>query len=84
MQSAKFRLHNFCVILCYCLQIIAVDARNHGDSPHTYAFSYDHLCADTVKIMKDLKLQNATLMGHSMGGRAMMLVALKYVRLKLF
>lgn len=62
-------------------KIIAVDARNHGDSPHTYAFSYNHLCVDTVELMKDLKLKNATLMGHSMGGRAMMLVALQYPHL---
>lgn len=62
-------------------KIIAVDARNHGDSPHTYAFSYHHLCADIIEIMKDLELKNATLMGHSMGGRAMMLVALQYPHL---
>jgi pimeloyl-ACP methyl ester carboxylesterase len=61
------------------LQIIAVDARNHGDSPHAQEMDYHLLAEDVVKLMDDLSIEKATLVGHSMGGRAMMLLALTKV-----
>lgn len=60
-------------------KIIAVDARNHGDSPHTTQHTYDHLVEDLKKLLERLKISKASFLGHSMGGRAMMLFALKYV-----
>lgn len=59
--------------------MIAVDARNHGESPHTSELTYNHLAADIKALMYDLSIKKATLIGHSMGGRAVMLVALRYV-----
>ncbi|KAG8236774.1 hypothetical protein J437_LFUL016888 [Ladona fulva] len=58
--------------------IIAVDARNHGESPHSQDFSYSHLAEDVRLLMEKLNIQQSSLIGHSMGGRAMMLKALKY------
>lgn len=60
-------------------KIVAVDARNHGDSPHTIEHTYDHLVEDIKQLLQRLKISKACLLGHSMGGRAMMLFALKYV-----
>uniref|UniRef100_A0A4Y0BL24 sn-1-specific diacylglycerol lipase ABHD11 n=1 Tax=Anopheles funestus TaxID=62324 RepID=A0A4Y0BL24_ANOFN len=62
-------------------KIYAIDARNHGDSPHTDEHSYDHMVEDLVQLYKTLGIQQASIIGHSMGGRAMMLLALKYPEL---
>lgn len=56
-----------------------MDARNHGDSPHTTELTYNHLVEDLRALMIDLAIERATLIGHSMGGRAMMLMAHRYV-----
>lgn len=61
------------------LKIIAVDARNHGDSPHTETHTYDHLAEDIRALVEQLNIKKVSLLGHSMGGRAVMLFALKYV-----
>ncbi|XP_071447965.1 sn-1-specific diacylglycerol lipase ABHD11-like isoform X2 [Hetaerina americana] len=66
-------------------KIITVDARNHGDSPHNSEMSYHHLAEDVRALMENLNIPKASLIGHSMGGRAMMLAALKYEQmLRLF
>lgn len=60
-------------------KIIAIDARNHGDSPHSQNHTYAHMAADIKALLEHLHLDKVALMGHSMGGRAVMLFALKYV-----
>nr|CAH7741059.1 unnamed protein product [Callosobruchus chinensis] len=62
-------------------KVIAVDARNHGDSPHSDEHTYAHLAADLKSLFNQLGVEKAALMGHSMGGRAVMLFALKYPEL---
>lgn len=57
-------------------KVIAVDARNHGDSPHSSQHSYEHLAADLNELMRQLHLEKASFLGHSMGGRAVMYFAL--------
>ncbi|CAH1392629.1 unnamed protein product [Nezara viridula] len=59
-------------------KIITVDARNHGESPHTDEFSYFHLAQDMQFLISSLSLPKVHLMGHSMGGRASMLFSLLY------
>ncbi|XP_014290152.1 sn-1-specific diacylglycerol lipase ABHD11 [Halyomorpha halys] len=59
-------------------KIITVDARNHGESPHTDEFSYFHLAKDIQHLISSLSLPKVHLMGHSMGGRASMLFSLLY------
>lgn len=60
-------------------KIIAVDARNHGESPHSNKHSYQHLAEDVRNFYTQLGIQKASLLGHSMGGRALMYFALRYV-----
>lgn len=72
-KSLSKRLHNNLK-----RKIIVVDARNHGDSPHTDEFSYQHMADDVHNFMKEMDIPKATVLGHSMGGRVMMLLALKY------
>lgn len=62
-------------------KVLAVDARNHGDSPHTTELTYNHLVEDLRALMIDLSIERATFIGHSMGGRAVMLMALRYPEL---
>ncbi|RZC40541.1 Abhydrolase 6 and/or PGAP1 domain containing protein [Asbolus verrucosus] len=58
-------------------KVIAVDARNHGDSPHTEQHTYEHLASDLKELLKQLQFKKAAFLGHSMGGRAVMYFALK-------
>ncbi|CAG0898257.1 unnamed protein product [Darwinula stevensoni] len=57
-------------------KIITVDARNHGESPHTEEMTYEAMARDVECLMDDLGINQASLVGHSMGGRAMMALAL--------
>ncbi|XP_058453052.1 protein ABHD11-like [Malaya genurostris] len=62
-------------------KIYSIDARNHGESPHTDAHSYEHMVADMIELHKKLNTEKVSLIGHSMGGRTAMLLALKYPHL---
>jgi esterase len=57
-------------------RVISVDLRNHGDSPHELLMDLPSMAADIVELMDDLKLPSATLIGHSLGGKVAMQVAL--------
>ncbi|XP_056021871.1 protein ABHD11-like isoform X2 [Ostrea edulis] len=57
-------------------KIIRLDARNHGDSTHSENMSYKAMSSDVLKVMDDLEIERACLMGHSMGGKAFMTTAL--------
>jgi len=53
-------------------QVYLVDQRNHGKSPHDDAFDYEVMSADLNNFLKEHNLQNATIIGHSMGGKCIM------------
>lgn len=55
-----------------------MDARNHGDSPHSSDMSYKDMADDVIHLMHDLGLEKILLVGHSMGGSVMMYTALNY------
>ncbi|MEM1077581.1 MAG: alpha/beta fold hydrolase [Pseudomonadota bacterium] len=56
-------------------KVIAVDLRNHGDSPHTPTHSYPDLAMDLAEVI-DAHGGRAHVLGHSMGGKAAMVLAL--------
>jgi len=56
-------------------QVIAVDMRNHGDSPWTEAHGYDDLAHDLATVIR-ANGGRADVLGHSMGGKAAMQLAL--------
>jgi pimeloyl-ACP methyl ester carboxylesterase len=58
--------------------VYALDARNHGRSPHTDAFSYALMAADVVAFLDANGLQQADVLGHSMGGKTAMTLALAH------
>ncbi|XP_058803476.1 protein ABHD11 [Phymastichus coffea] len=62
-------------------KVITIDARNHGDSPHASEMSYYHMTEDIALLLKDLDINKVVLVGHSMGGGAVMYTALMYPEL---
>jgi esterase len=55
-----------------------VDQRNHGDSPKSDTWNYQVMAEDLLELMEDLHIPKAHLMGHSMGGKAVMKFAFSY------
>ena len=53
-----------------------LDLRNHGRSPHHEQMNYHCMGADIVEYMNETGLQKAHFLGHSMGGKVAMQVAL--------
>ena len=55
-----------------------IDLRNHGKSFHSPEMSHDDLAHDILHYMEFHKLQKINLLGHSLGGKAVMQFAIKY------
>lgn len=53
-------------------RVILVDLRNHGHSNWSDTHNYDAMAADIFELFQDLNLENAILLGHSMGGKTAM------------
>jgi esterase len=58
--------------------VFTVDQRNHGLSPHSEEFSFKALSEDVKELMDDQGLRKAVLLGHSMGGKTAMKLAVTY------
>ncbi len=56
--------------------VFCLDARNHGDSPWTDGMDYATLAEDVRAFIKAHGLGRATVIGHSMGGKTAMALAL--------
>ncbi|MXN91947.1 alpha/beta fold hydrolase [Flavobacterium sp. Sd200] len=59
-------------------QVHAVDMRNHGKSFHSDEFSYDAMVADLVEYIDGNNLGRVDVIGHSMGGKAAMFLAVQH------
>jgi esterase len=59
-------------------RVIALDMRNHGDSPHAPDMRYPTLAADVRDTLQSLGIERAAVVGHSMGGKAAMALALRW------
>ena len=59
-------------------QIWMPDARNHGESPHAETLSYKEMAEDVVCFLDNNGLERIMLLGHSMGGKTAMQVALRF------
>ena len=57
-------------------RLILPDLRNHGRSPHHAQMDYHVMAEDLCALMDSLSLESANLLGHSMGGKAAMWLAL--------
>jgi pimeloyl-ACP methyl ester carboxylesterase len=57
-------------------RVIALDLRNHGRSPHASGMDYPTMAADVLETLHALQALPCVLIGHSMGGKTAMRVAL--------
>jgi len=56
--------------------VITMDLRNHGSSPHLRGMSYRDMYEDVIKVAEHLNITQFNLLGHSMGGKVAMQLAL--------
>jgi pimeloyl-ACP methyl ester carboxylesterase len=61
-------------------RVITIDQRNHGDSPHVGTMSYLEMAADVFALLDRLGSDGCMLIGHSMGGKVAMTMALTQPR----
>ncbi|MCL6416161.1 alpha/beta fold hydrolase [Aestuariirhabdus sp. Z084] len=59
-------------------RVFSLDMRNHGRSPHHGLMSYDLMVADVVRFLDQQQLDQVRLLGHSMGGKVAMQLALSH------
>lgn len=59
-------------------QVISVDLRNHGRSPHHASQSYADMAEDLIELCDSLNLDTIHLLGHSMGGKVAMQFATQF------
>lgn len=57
-------------------RVVALDMRNHGDSPHGVDMRYATQAADVRDTLDTLGVGRAAIVGHSMGGKVAMAMAL--------
>lgn len=57
-------------------RVIALDLRNHGLSPHDATVDYPAMAADVSETLEALQVARAVVLGHSMGGKVAMTLAL--------
>jgi len=69
--------HSLARGLADAFHILVPDLRNHGRSPHDDDVSYAALARDLVQLIDEQGLESALLIGHSMGGKAAMWLALE-------
>ncbi|XP_015736340.1 protein ABHD11 isoform X2 [Coturnix japonica] len=58
-------------------QVLSVDARNHGRSPHCPVMTYEAMSVDVQQLLARLGITKCILVGHSMGGKTAMVLALQ-------
>jgi pimeloyl-ACP methyl ester carboxylesterase len=57
-------------------RVISIDLRNHGESPHDAEMTYPVMAADVAETAASLGITRALVIGHSMGGKTAMALAL--------
>lgn len=59
-------------------QVLCVDLRNHGKSPHSASQSYANMAEDLLELCDALCLEDIHLLGHSLGGKVAMQFAVQH------
>ena len=65
-------------ILAQNNSVFAVDLRNHGHSPHDADHSYSAMSNDLAEFIISKNIEKPIVIGHSMGGRSVALLAKQY------
>jgi pimeloyl-ACP methyl ester carboxylesterase len=59
-------------------RVISLDLRNHGASPHAAGMGYERMAEDVRDTLAGLGVTRASVLGHSMGGKVAMVLALTH------
>jgi len=70
--------HSIAVKLSENFKVFTLDQRNHGHSPHSFEMDYRLMAEDVSHFISGQQLMDAFVMGHSMGGKTAMQLALLY------
>ena len=62
-------------------QVHLIDQRNHGRSFHSDDFDYELMVEDLYNYIEHHQLEKAVILGHSMGGKTVMLFAVEHPEL---
>lgn len=65
-------------LLAQDFDIITADLRNHGRSPWDARMDYPSMAEDLLELLDHLQLPRCAILGHSMGGKAAMQLALSH------
>lgn len=57
-------------------RVVQIDLRNHGRSPHTESMTFESMAADIALLQDTLGIHSSHVLGHSLGGRVAMQLAL--------
>lgn len=60
----------------YC--VTSIDVRNHGNSFHQEGMQYEALAQDVINLLATLTIECCHILGHSMGGKIAMQIALSH------
>lgn len=69
--------HSLGKLFAETYSVYLLDQRNHGQSPHSDEFNYKALTEDLEEFVKEQKIEQADIIGHSMGGKTAMNFAVK-------
>ncbi|HUV20358.1 MAG TPA: alpha/beta fold hydrolase [Gammaproteobacteria bacterium] len=58
--------------------VYSVDLRNHGQSFHADEMNYPSMAADVAQLIAQLELRDCRILGHSMGGKVAMTLAIQH------
>lgn len=59
-------------------EVYLLDLRNHGRSPHSDIASYQAMRDDVIEFLDANRIQKAIIVGHSMGGKVAMHIAMAF------
>jgi len=59
-------------------QIFTLDLRNHGESGHHDDMTYQSMADDVFQFISERSLKDVSVVGHSMGGKVAMQMALQH------
>lgn len=76
LYGAKRNWASIATRLALRRRVLCVDLRNHGDSPWDARHDYPALAADVAHLIETRVGSPADVLGHSMGGKAAMMLAL--------
>jgi len=77
LLGSKENWHTQADLLAKHYQVITVDVRNHGQSPHLRGMSYEEMSDDVFALLDHLGIPQIKLIGHSMGGKIAMRMAFR-------